>query len=86
MKGPEREADYLLPVKIAPWVGLLELRHQVRLLDVLDEVILANLKQKFSSQKSPKPHSSHLPLMVSNCPNFDNVLLFQLDPVPFTNR
>ena len=45
MKGPEREADYLLPVKIAPWVGLLEFRHQVRLLDVLDEVILANLKQ-----------------------------------------
>ena len=66
MKGPEREADYLLPVKIAPWVGLLELRHQVRLLDVLDEVILANLKQNIkknltNGSSSPPPHDQQLP-------------------------
>ena len=39
-------------MKIASWVGLLELGHQVRLLDVLDEVILANLRHKFFLQEN----------------------------------
>ena len=52
LEGPECEANNLLPVKVAPWVGLFELGHQVRLLDVLDEVILANLKQNFFPQEN----------------------------------
>ena len=84
LKGPECKAYNLLPVKIAPWVGLLELGHQVRLLDVLDEVILANLKQIFFFRKCSKnltsPSWSAIALTSTMSSSLSSI------PYLFTNR